>query len=211
MVKMLPDFSAVLIPFTLWFLEHLKETLRDSVSVHIVPSLAPPPHAWGSCSCLLSDPVFTVKVEKRCVSHLTPSSLLTCVSCHYPVRKSFFFFCVYIFSYHYQHGIRVSPFTGVAYIPVLIYFGAGIVPHSAMWVQAGLWVSGTRPLHFVQACPSFWNRFNHFFPSVHRPVRATARSCCRQPPPVCSVGGVPGKAEPSGAAVRSSTHTHSAK
>lgn len=50
LVKMLPDFSAVLIPFTLWFLEHLKETLRDSVSVHPVPSLAPPPHAWGSCS-----------------------------------------------------------------------------------------------------------------------------------------------------------------
>lgn len=86
---------------------------------------------------------------------LTPSFLLTRVSCHSTVGKSFFFFSICMFTYHYQHGIWVSPFTGVAYIPVFIYFDAQIVPHLAMWVLAGSCVSVTHPLPVVQACPIF--------------------------------------------------------
>lgn len=98
LVKVLSDFSAVLLPPTLWFLEHLKGNTLIFCK-YPVPSLTlpPPPHTLEKLLMISVWFSFYCEGGKPCISNWTPSFFLRFVSYHFTVRKSFSFSPIYLF------------------------------------------------------------------------------------------------------------------
>lgn len=181
LVKVLSDFCAILLPFILWWLEYLKgNTWRFcKYNMYPVPSLTlPPSPAWAAVDVFIWFS-FYYEGRKWCISSLTPSFLLTFVSCHFTVRKSFFFFFhLYIHLLLSAWNCGVSIRCIIQYVSILIYLDAQIVPNLASWVQGGSCTSMTCPLHFFRVL-LFWNRWPSLFSQCTLAVGAPALSHSR--------------------------------